>query len=790
MACSNSLPKFGCCDDCTRSWTVDRYENTTTVPDWHPPAGTIVPYTRPIPPEACGGVNAIPCAPWGTDWPGNSYTLNGTITFTVPTVGFKAVQAKKSWHGRWGFESGECDTPATADTTKYRRVSMVGTFEYWTFDELAVPPAWIKDYWGTCTREYLVGQFTGVITIEACAVTYDHRPGLFDPPLSESEIENEKLNIIANLQNQMIEVANLTCGNLKDTEWNWDDGEHDTGSWVYSNTVGTREFWFQESEFKSVVVTLSEPYTAEDCYDDGVGLLSSWNLSDHAQYPWRTDESCTISPLVIYDEFPTGRVFDFTTGMISCDWTDSAIHTGDISGEPLAAGYGPVFNELHRVQRFDSPIWTDIGEGDFTPAFLPQNATQWTDSRDASKVWRPGAMVELNVVGTIYLQKWAELKVPRVAHNYFRPCGHDRWLIDETDVGCIQSIVAGMVTLSNTMDSVATGDPVIVTNGDANDGCWQVNKTDASHYTLVTKLADLPSWWSYESGTMGRARFWGVAWPICGRVAITNATNATPIEITTASATELQTGDWVTISDVGGNTAANGDWEITRVDSTHFTLDSSVGNADYISGGWVKTFGAPDHVWDTDTARGDYIFSSCTFAGRPNTTTNLCATGNVDPAACIPGIYVTPNNDADTASGGVLHRFVEPGWDQTYGCRWQGYVRQFVDDPYWQAAHEPCDWTAPPAWTKDTEGNCGGNYAYQPLVEARCEVIPGSPWLPEGYTLDCMTPTCSCPSTVGISDGAVVECETAWGLWLRQQTCVDGDGAFAADYFANGVTPS
>jgi len=65
---------------------------------------------------------------------------------------------------------------------------------------------------------------------------------------------------------------------------------------------------------------------------------------------------------------------------------------------------------------------------------------------------------------------------------------------------------------------------------------------------------------------------------------ITGATNASPIVITSASH-GLTTGTRVTVASVGGNTAANGDFTVTRVDANTFSLDGSTGNASYTSGG-------------------------------------------------------------------------------------------------------------------------------------------------------------------------------------------------------------
>jgi hypothetical protein len=65
---------------------------------------------------------------------------------------------------------------------------------------------------------------------------------------------------------------------------------------------------------------------------------------------------------------------------------------------------------------------------------------------------------------------------------------------------------------------------------------------------------------------------------------ITAASNATPIVVTSA-AHGLSTGDPVTVASVGGNTAANGDFVVTRIDANSFSLDGSVGNGAYTSGG-------------------------------------------------------------------------------------------------------------------------------------------------------------------------------------------------------------
>lgn len=69
---------------------------------------------------------------------------------------------------------------------------------------------------------------------------------------------------------------------------------------------------------------------------------------------------------------------------------------------------------------------------------------------------------------------------------------------------------------------------------------------------------------------------------------ITGATNASPIVITDVSH-GLTTGANITITGVLGNTAANADWRITYLTADTFSLDGSVGNGAYTSGGTWTT---------------------------------------------------------------------------------------------------------------------------------------------------------------------------------------------------------
>lgn len=78
---------------------------------------------------------------------------------------------------------------------------------------------------------------------------------------------------------------------------------------------------------------------------------------------------------------------------------------------------------------------------------------------------------------------------------------------------------------------------------------------------------------------------------------ITGATNTTPIVITSVDH-GLQTGDLVQISEVKGNTWANGVWYVIRLSVDTFSLTGSVGVAAYTTGGklWGITYPESDFI--------------------------------------------------------------------------------------------------------------------------------------------------------------------------------------------------
>jgi hypothetical protein len=84
---------------------------------------------------------------------------------------------------------------------------------------------------------------------------------------------------------------------------------------------------------------------------------------------------------------------------------------------------------------------------------------------------------------------------------------------------------------------------------------------------------------------------------------ITNATNASPIVVTSAGH-GLTSGTRVTITGVGGNPGANGTFVITAVSADTFSLNGSSGGGAYTSGGTWNVTGLYTIDLDVTAANG------------------------------------------------------------------------------------------------------------------------------------------------------------------------------------------
>jgi hypothetical protein len=132
---------------------------------------------------------------------------------------------------------------------------------------------------------------------------------------------------------------------------------------------------------------------------------------------------------------------------------------------------------------------------------------------------------------------------------------------------------------------------------------------------------------------------------------ITNASHATPIVITSADH-GLKTGDEISVSNVAGNTAANGTFTITKIDDNNFSLNGSKGNSAFTSDGtWkMSTSRIPIISQPTVSLDFNYLLHDATnerkigFNVGPNGFLNYDEVVGVGP---LNKLYSRPNWDGD-----------------------------------------------------------------------------------------------------------------------------------------------
>ena len=143
---------------------------------------------------------------------------------------------------------------------------------------------------------------------------------------------------------------------------------------------------------------------------------------------------------------------------------------------------------------------------------------------------------------------------------------------------------------------------------------------------------------------------------------VSGATNATPIVITTSTSHGYVTGDRVFITGVTGNTAANGYWIVTVVDADEFSLNDSVGNGAYVSGGTSERLANyPEHPETTTLAAGDAVpFASESISKGLDRLSN--------PALIGAGITLPSEIVGIDVGGDVGGRFTYRGWERLVMC--------------------------------------------------------------------------------------------------------------------------
>jgi len=137
-------------------------------------------------------------------------------------------------------------------------------------------------------------------------------------------------------------------------------------------------------------------------------------------------------------------------------------------------------------------------------------------------------------------------------------------------------------TTATTFTGCSGGSGVMSTGGAvANLNRYQIDYRSTENPPI--EVNNSMDWWLYETEVTAAGRLLS---PIYSNLTISSASNTSPIQIT-CNTHGYATGQLVRVSNVQGNTAANGVWTITVTGIQSFTLDGSTGNGTYTSSGTV-----------------------------------------------------------------------------------------------------------------------------------------------------------------------------------------------------------
>ena len=137
---------------------------------------------------------------------------------------------------------------------------------------------------------------------------------------------------------------------------------------------------------------------------------------------------------------------------------------------------------------------------------------------------------------------------------------------------------------------------------------------------------------------------------------VVSATNTSPIVVVTSATHEMLTGQSIYITGALGNTGANGSFVITRLDSVTFSLDGSVGNGTYTSGGLV---GTPERI-----SRFIYAWTNYGAYTLPNNGWRYSpyATGTTSGIGSFYGVMINGQNYTGVATNPILFGTTSYPW--------------------------------------------------------------------------------------------------------------------------------
>lgn len=605
---------------------------------------------------------------------------------------------------------------------------------------------------------------------------------------------------------------------------------------TYTST-GTIEFL--------LTIELGEEYTATAQQGHLMELLANVDMSDFIRAPLRTDGQLANALLALYDEvgpttpyqFPVLTMDDYS-GTISggiwpqMAWLDpnsyqwvwpdgsftniggatggatliTGLRTGDIisyTRQGAERHWWPAFRKMRR-----DPVggggyqWVHSENGAFSASPLPRATKRWMDNLaaqsdsqlavgDTTYGNQPQDWIRQQGQ-TVVAGKYCEAVQKWESANEGRPCGPDRYAVDQRTVCCITEtgsthfrvkktgnattpgtsggIVSGNYIVMNSGVYICTGVVYYGVDGDGND------LYTLSVASVASPIELPPSDFSFDGDYIGALRFYDIAKGICGRAAISGVVVATGTATITTSTDIpwLRIGDVIDLKDSAMSTVTNGGslTILTRTGDNVFTAavaGAITGAVWMIDHGvdWTKYNSSPRHtgvrlVWTInrrDAARAtgdqpDWLGGSGagTATGLVGVTALSLTEFTYDLGNCRAIVGAVPYYDDGDGGTECIEDFKNTTplfamptieFDLTYGAMHLGATELTMPDPFYQQPFKPdCDGAAF-QWLEDDGSGIEDDligppvkkyFPYRRLVEAVMTTRPGTS-LPTGIHL-------------------------------------------------------
>lgn len=638
--------------------------------------------------------------------------------------GHKVVQSLKYWHGRPGFicRTGSCNEIAT----KYRTVRRYSDYKQGeTYTDGEDSGSTVINYSGSVDKTWTVGKTTGVVNQVSCSLVISASVlGYFPYDMLFSDTVG--FDMFAG-------DACITTADSASNNYVYDDGYGYVDSYYlsYSDTGFTSVVSNETPEQGQItffshttVCELSDPYTMDDLYADGVHLLNYVKLNDDVNYPWRTDGVRGAGPLLHYYEFPGAKNPDVAGEVTrSCDWTvPSCDYDGYLYGQLYGSNVDRMFSwdHVNWLWAFGSfwqstyyGAWTGTGQdtlGDGVDAYMPLGCDAWTSNYDAN--YAPaGAFALMMGYGSgyndaIWMQKYEEVKEQIQSQNYFRPCGEDKYDVDYTKAtytgGSVTIAVNETITVGDDMTSVwSNGDYIVlhrnlVTIKNLTSTTFQIASVVSTDDTIFPDLLD--------AGVIAKCRWYPeYKRGICGRAGITSITSSgqsMPVTCSLDKQHYFIDNDIISLSSSIGYGVSAGLYSVKRIDTYRVGLNSTSADTSsaLLTNSYLYNSASIDYHWDDIDSKGDIVaFNSQTI--DPNTSTGSYSViyyGTVGDmgrfqTTVVPSQYcanryfgASPNNDLHTGSTSLNFPESRSFAASTCGAGWQLYSSQHIQDPLWQ----------------------------------------------------------------------------------------------------------